>query len=90
MSKTDKTKPYKVQMLDHLTEVHDHRNGACDLPTPEAWLKMSKFDRRTWGGGHCYYDARNWHTDVKFSRSGGEKDYLKDKRKHKYPDWKNN
>ncbi|GAB2732442.1 hypothetical protein [Nocardioides pakistanensis] len=35
MSRTDKTRPWDVKCLDDpswLVEVHDHRNGVCDLP----------------------------------------------------------
>lgn len=89
MSKTDKTKPAKVQMLDNLKEVHDHSDGVCNLPTPREWLHMSRWDRRTWGMHNCYYGPKNWVTDVTFARNTGEKMYLADKRRHKYPDWKN-
>lgn len=33
-------------------------------------------------------DKINWHTDVTFSRYGGDKEYMAEKRRHKYPDWK--
>lgn len=35
MSKTDKTRPWRVRVMDKkrwLTEVHDHTDGLCDLP----------------------------------------------------------
>lgn len=88
MSKTDKTRPAKVQMLDNLREYHDHTDGECNLPTVDEWLRMNKRDRRTWGMHHCYYGPKNWHTDVTYSRYGGDKDYMAEKRQHKYPDWK--
>jgi len=86
MSKTDKTKPYNIQIAEDAVPLHDHSKGACDLPTLADWTKMTRRQRWTHS---CEWQPRSWHR-VKFSRSGGEKDYLADKRKHKYPDWKNN
>ena len=57
MSKTDKTKPSRVQ----IAEAAAMRGGK---------------------------DKINWHTDVTFSRYQGDKSYLAEKRRHKYPDWK--
>lgn len=88
MSKTDKTRPWQIQATDDLVEYHDHRNGVCNLPTRAEWIKnpqvrrFSRFD--------CVWQPRNWNTFKAFTRYAGEKDYLADKRKHKYPDWKNN
>lgn len=56
MSKTDKTKPARLQIA-------------------EATAKH--------GEAHI-----NWHTDVTYSRYEGDKMYLAEKRRHKYPDWK--
>lgn len=83
MSKTDKTRPFKVQALETLTEVHDHSDGECNLPTPEEWLHMSIYDRRTWKRHNCYYEPRNWHTDVTFSRYKGEKEHIKNSKHRK-------
>ena len=86
MSKTDKTRPWNVQALEDLVEVHDHSNGECNLPTREEWLKTKTV--RRWHRHDCTYEPRNWNTLKAFSRYGGDKDYMADKTKHKYPDWK--
>lgn len=46
MSRTDKTRPFRVKVADHpslLEEDHDHRDGICDLPS------VPRFEG--WGGG---------------------------------------
>jgi hypothetical protein len=67
MSKTDKTAPYNVKLLYYpswVIEVHDHRNGICELPekpTPSnindyqalylyngEWVDEYPFNRREW------------------------------------------
>lgn len=57
MSKTRKTRPLMVRALDgrdqtvQLEEVHDHRNGECDLPT-KGYAQPMNGHRAT----RCYYD----------------------------------
>jgi hypothetical protein len=58
MSKTDKTRPTRVQMR-------------------EATEKYGE-------------DHINFHTDVTFSRIGGDKWYMAEKTNHKYPKWRKN
>jgi hypothetical protein len=55
MSKTDKTKPPRIQIAE----------------------------AKAAHGGRI-----NWHTDVTYSRYQGDKMYLAEKRRRKYPDWK--
>ena len=87
MSKTDKTRPWTVQAMEDLVERHDHSDGVCNLPTREEWLKTK--ETRRWRRHDCGYEPRNWNTLKAFRRYAGEKEYMADKRKHKYPDWKN-
>lgn len=53
MSGTDKTHPWWVRARDCIVEVHDHRNGVCDIegqvPTREniGWRR----------GQRCYFDG---------------------------------
>ena len=70
MSKTDKTRPPDVQMVDVLAEVHDHSLGGCDLPTVDEWLHMS--NRARYARGSCTYQPRNWGTFAAFDRYKGE------------------
>lgn len=83
MSKTDKTKPPTVQIAEKAIATHDHSNGECTLPPLAEWVKFPASKR--WRG--CTWEVPNWH-NVKFSRTADEKDWLANKRKHKYPDWK--
>jgi hypothetical protein len=57
MSKTDKTRPWWVQMVDApgLTciPVHDHRFGPCTLPTEITAERISIGARRS----GCYWDG---------------------------------
>ena len=63
MSKTDKTKPFWVQIANGdipVREVHDHENGICDIKG----MKRPDRDHIEWGGpGTCYftweYDGKN-------------------------------
>jgi len=59
MSKTDKTKPARIQ----IAEAIEKRGG---------------------------WEHINWHTDVTYSRYEGDKCYLAEKRRRKYPDWRKN
>lgn len=90
MSKTDKTRPYKVQAMENLVAHHDHSDGVCNLPTPDEWLHMTKNDRRTWGRHNCYWQPRNWHTNVTFSRYKGDGEYIAEQRSRKWKDHKDN
>jgi hypothetical protein len=51
MSKTDKTKPWDLRILEHAPrQQHDHRDGVCDLPD-----LRSRADVGWRGNGHCYW-----------------------------------
>lgn len=61
MSKTDKTKPWWVKVIESPVEVHDHANGQCEIagkrPSPE-----------TIGGrrrGKCYFDTDWWRPEFR-------------------------
>lgn len=57
MSKTDKTRPFQVKIREHPHEVHDHRNGVCDLRSP---------DVRSHGvmrPGKCHITAQGWRAE---------------------------
>lgn len=84
MSKTDKTKPPKVQIAENAVADHNHSKGTCDLPTLAEWLKMPKRDRWTHS---CTWEPTNWR-NITYRRYGGEKDYMAEKTRRKYPDWK--
>lgn len=57
MSHTDKTDPWVVKMHQYHREVHDHRDGACDLPA-------SVHEGARWNRvGRCYYDHQ-WHHPI--------------------------
>lgn len=87
MSKTDKHRPPRVQIADKYVARHDHSNGECNLPTLDRWLKEDLV--RRWGMHDCYYEPRNWHTDVAFRRSKGEGEWIQRKATRKYrTDWK--
>jgi len=54
MSKTDKTRPYWVKLLEESperVESHNHEKGICDLrlPTASGWRAPFR------GGDYCYY-----------------------------------
>jgi hypothetical protein len=88
LSKTDKTKPWRVQARDTLVAVHDHSDGVCNLPTMEEWVAQDLM--RRWSRHDCVWQPRNWHTDVTFSRYSGEKDWIKKSKTRKHKDWKDN
>lgn len=81
MSKTDSHRPFKAQVSDSPREYHDHAKGYCDLPTLEAWGKMSKKQQRAWKS--CTWQPSNWHTYKGFGRSKGERFWMDQERKHK-------
>lgn len=57
MSKTDKTRPWRVRVMDKKTwleEDHDHRDGPCDLPPPPALVCDFWAGRTT---TRCYWNA---------------------------------
>lgn len=57
MSRTDRTRPYWVKIIqDGLAiEIHDHRNGVCDI----AGLTPNR-DTIVWRGGRCHFDG-DWN-----------------------------
>lgn len=58
MSKTDKTRPYDVKVMEHPKEHHDHRNGVCDLgPGYDHDLRFRP--------GRCYIDAEWWRPEFR-------------------------
>lgn len=51
MSKTDKTRPYWVQLTDdafRVVEDHDHRNGPCDLDQFDPRIQNTYYSRKRW------------------------------------------
>jgi hypothetical protein len=65
MSKTDKTRPWWVQMADAperaCKPVHDHQFGPCTLPdkiTAESASLSFHRDRCYWGGTDSYWFRR--------------------------------
>jgi len=65
MSRTDKTRPWWVQMADApmgaCRPVHDHRSGPCTLPDEITAGSASLGDRRDgchWGGAPSYWFRR--------------------------------
>lgn len=58
MSKTDKTRPWRVKMMEHPREIHDHRNGKCEIA-----------DGTSTGGwtpeGQCHFDADWWRPEFR-------------------------
>ena len=88
MSDTYKTRPYEVQATDNLIAVHDHSNGECNLPTVKEFIQNRT--RPRWHRHDCYYECKNWHTDVSFSRYKGDKDWIAESKTRKYRDWKDN
>lgn len=57
MSRTDKTRPTFVKLREHTVEVHDHRNGMCDL--------ASGSPEYGWTRGKCYLDAQWWRPEFR-------------------------
>lgn len=64
MSKTDKTRPVWVKLLDptmsrFVWEDHNHENGECDLDT----FSERAADQRSWWprGGNCYLGPMYGH-----------------------------
>ena len=55
MSKTDKTRPWRVKRVEHPVEHHDHRDGVCDLAA----------GRTEWAPGACYLDAQWWRGEMR-------------------------
>lgn len=50
MSKTDKTKPWRVRVAEHQPWAdHDHRDGVCDLPDdPRTFIPWDKVPHCRW------------------------------------------
>jgi hypothetical protein len=50
LSRTDAHRPYRARIgqTRKLIEVHDHRDGPCDLPTRKVWQAELKADTRAW------------------------------------------
>lgn len=54
MSKTDKTKPMWVRMLEHKSPIiHDHTNDVCDAGADQLEWAMHQCHRRYWWYGCC-------------------------------------
>lgn len=86
MSKTDKHRPFEVQVSDSPREYHDHRKGFCDLPSLEEWSKENPWHKRSYGS--CGWEPTNWHTYKGFQRHKGEGEWIRDTKARKYrKDW---
>jgi hypothetical protein len=50
MSRTNAHRPYRARFTRsrHPRERHDHRHGACDLPSVETWRQLLNQQRRHW------------------------------------------
>lgn len=64
MSKTDKTRPWRVRATDSplrtCVPVHDHRDGVCDLPEdPIDGLSFFQPDQCYWTYGLDFYYGRD-------------------------------
>lgn len=80
MSKTDKTRPWWVQVADPnnlgwVQEQHDHRNHICDLP-PLTVDAVERWSYRRWKDTQCLwsYTSRAYHSNRLWrrrSRKGG-------------------
>lgn len=79
MSKTDKTKPVRVQIAENAIADHDHSKGECDLPTLADFQKMHKRER--WAL-RCTWEPKSWH-DITYARSKGERFWRTEDRKRK-------
>ncbi len=59
MSRTDKTKPWRVRVMEHNPKaVHEHRDGVCDLPE-------SALEDWTYLGCHWSNDTSSWSCCVR-------------------------
>jgi len=59
MSKTDKTKPWRVRVAEHHPWAwHNHESGYCDLP-PSPLSDGGTFQRRPDGSAGCYWSDWN-------------------------------
>ncbi len=57
MSKTDKTKPWRIRVMEHQPWAnHDHSDGICDLP--EQW-KDNSYRSTESGADHCRWSDWN-------------------------------
>lgn len=57
MSRTDKTKPWAIRVMDHQPWAnHDHSDGICDLP---AHYKDNAYYATESGAGHCRWSDWN-------------------------------
>lgn len=57
MSKTDKTKPWAIRVMEHQPWAnHDHRDGICDLP--EHFRDNAYYTTES-GAGHCRWSDWN-------------------------------
>jgi hypothetical protein len=64
MSKTDKTQPWWVRIIQHKPkESHDHRNGVCDLPK-----EPTRPEHVRWKAGSCYW---NYSTEMLYGGDSG-------------------
>ena len=90
MSKTDRHRPFKVQVSDSPREWHDHSKGPCDLLPLEEWMKLGR--RQDWAY-RCGWQPSNWPTYKGFGRTTGERYWRKkdreqrDKRKEMKEDY---
>ena len=85
MSRTDRHRPYKVQVSESPVEYHDHSKGACDLIPLDEWMRLDH--RKDWRY-NCGWEPRNWHTDIKFRRYRDE--WIGSSKTRKNRDWKDN
>jgi hypothetical protein len=55
VSRTDKTKPWRVRVAEHgARENHNHENGVCDLPASPLEGRLG-----VWTGQHCSWSDWN-------------------------------
>lgn len=76
MSRTDKTAPYNVKALYYPTwvvEVHDHTNGACELPERATYDNVGEYDALWFYQGEWVkdypLDRKNWKTNPHLPQS---------------------
>lgn len=60
MSRTDKTKPWRVRVAEHHPRaVHNHENGTCDLTSSPLEGRLGVYTRQycTWSDWYLSYDG---------------------------------
>jgi hypothetical protein len=64
MSRTDKTQPYWTRLRDRggATDIHDHANGDCDLPSLKEWITLLTHEPENLATNRCYWQVSKMST----------------------------